>query len=66
MKILQLQHGWQSTGSQKLTFLLSSLQGETLDEAEKIDKEVYCPFACISVEERLHYMTCKLTIMSTK
>lgn len=68
MKILQLvQHGWQNTGSQKLTFLLSSLQGETPDEAEKNDKEVYCPFACTAVEERLHYMTCKSTIMmSTK
>ena len=66
MKILQLQHGWQNTGSQKLTFLLSSLQGEAPTEATKTDKEVYCPFDCHTVEDRLHYMTCSSTIMTNK
>ena len=66
MKILQLQHGWQNTGSQKLNFLLSSLQDDAPTEETKIDKEVYCPFDCHTVEEQLHYMTCSSAIMTTK
>jgi hypothetical protein len=66
MKILQLQHGWQNTGSQKLTFLLSSLQGEAPTEETKTEKEVYCPFDCHTVEARLHYMSCNSTILTNK
>jgi hypothetical protein len=63
MKILQLQHGWQNTGSQKLTFLISTLQGELPDEATKTKNEVYCPFDCNEEEHRLHYMSCTSPIM---
>jgi hypothetical protein len=66
MKILQLQHGWQNTGSQKLTFLISSLQGDAPTEETKTEKEVYCPFDCHTVEERLHYMSCNSTILTNK
>jgi hypothetical protein len=66
IKVLQLQHGWQNTGSQKLQFLVSADKNHDLDEDTKRDNNVYCPFNCGHTEERLHYMHCPVPIMATK
>jgi hypothetical protein len=66
LKVLQLQHGWQNTGSQKLQFLLSADKTHDLDEETKRDNNVYCPFNCGNTEERLHYMHCPAPIMANK
>jgi hypothetical protein len=64
MKILQLQHGWQNTGHQKLQFLEAT--DETVTEEMKRDNDVYCPFNCGDHEGRLHYMQCTQDIMKKK
>ena len=64
MKILQLQHGWQNTGNQKLQFLEAT--EETITESMKTDNDVYCPFDCGEHEGRLHYMQCTQDTMKKK
>ena len=56
MKILQLQHGWQNTGSQKLTFLISELQGELPDEAMKTKKKY--TVLLTATRRNIDYTTC--------
>ena len=52
------------TQSKQSEFALK--QDEAITEEMKLAKDVYCPFGCGKVEERMHYMACTHTGLKTK